>query len=113
VSVPVGFFQDGQCKVRASKGWAGKSQSGADVRPVKGGKLYLDYVIVRIETDEGITGIGESACDIAFFGETVEAVKAAIDRYMGPILIGRDPFDRERLIHEIGHRGWLPCSARE
>jgi len=74
------------------------------------GSLYLDYVIVKIETDEGLTGIGESNSDIAFFGETVEAVKAAIDRYMAPILIGKDPFDREQLLYEIGHRGWLPCS---
>lgn len=74
--------------------------------------LYLDYVIVNIETDEGITGIGDAVADIGFFGETAEGVKAAIDKYLGPPLVGKDPFDREEINSEIhGHAGWNP-SAR-
>jgi len=70
----------------------------------------LDFVIVKIQTDEGFTGIGEAATDIAFFGETVEAVKAAVDKYLGPRLIGRDPFDREQILYEIDRFGWIPCA---
>ena len=65
----------------------------------------LDYVIVSVETDEGITGIGEAATDIGFFGEPVEEVKCAIERYLGPRLIGRDPFDREEILHSLDFRG--------
>ena len=65
----------------------------------------LEYVVVWIDTDEGITGIGETCPDIGFFGETLEEVKAAIDGYLGPRLIGKDPFDREQILHELEFRG--------
>jgi len=32
----------------------------------------LEYPIVRIETDQGVVGIGEAPVDIAFFGQTFE-----------------------------------------
>ena len=44
----------------------------------------LEYLIVRIETDEGIVGIGEAPVDIGFFGQTLEQVHAAIEDYLGP-----------------------------
>jgi L-alanine-DL-glutamate epimerase-like enolase superfamily enzyme len=65
----------------------------------------LEYVIVRIETDEGVTGVGEAPADIQFFGETLEEVRASIDDYLGPLLVGRDPFDREHLMHLVDYRG--------
>ena len=65
----------------------------------------LEYVIVRIETDQGVTGIGESPVDIGFFGQTLEEVSAAIDDYLGPQIIGADPFDREAILHRIDYRG--------
>jgi len=48
------------------------------------------WSIVKIHTDEGITGIGEAACDQT---EPVEVVRAMIDRHMAPKLIGEDPLD--------------------
>ncbi len=65
----------------------------------------LEYVIVKISTDDGIIGIGESVSDIGFFGETLEEVKMAIDRYLGPRLIGLDPFDREQILYQLDFRG--------
>jgi muconate cycloisomerase len=65
----------------------------------------LEYVIVKIATDEGIVGLGEATPDIGFFGETLEEVKSAIDRYFGPRLIGIDPFDRERILYQMEFRG--------
>ena len=65
----------------------------------------LNYVIVTVGTDEGITGIGEAATDIGFFGETLEEVKYAIERYLGPRLIGKDPFDREEILNSLDFRG--------
>jgi L-alanine-DL-glutamate epimerase-like enolase superfamily enzyme len=67
--------------------------------------LTLNYVIVTVETDEGITGVGEAATDIGFFGEPLEEVKYAIERYFGPRLIGKDPFDREEILHLLDYRG--------
>ena len=56
----------------------------------------LQYVIVEIDTDDGITGVGEACTDIGFFGEPVEEVQSAIDLYLGPKLLGKDPFDDSR-----------------
>ena len=55
-------------------------------------------MLVWVETDEGVTGIGEAPVDIGFFGHTVEEVRVAIDDYLGPHLIGRSPLDREHLL---------------
>ncbi len=65
----------------------------------------LEYLLVRIETDKGLVGIGESTVDIGFFGQTLEEVRAAIEDYLGPQLIGADPLDREHLMWLIDFRG--------
>ncbi len=80
--------------------WGGRRNRRNATRP----KSVLEYVLVRIETDEGITGIGEAQADIGFFGSTVEEVSAAIDGYLGPQLVGCDPFDREQLLGLIDFR---------
>ena len=65
----------------------------------------LEYVIVEIHTDGGITGVGEACTDIGFFGEPVEEVQSAIDLYLGPKLLGEGPFDREHLPAQIDFPG--------
>ncbi len=64
----------------------------------------LEYVLVTVSTDTGVTGTGESQADIGFFGNTVEEVTIAINDYLGPQLIGLDPFDRESLLDRIDFR---------
>ena len=64
-----------------------------------------EYVVVKIVSDSGITGFGEATPDIGFFGETLEEVKSAIDLYLGPKLIGRNPFDREEILRHLDYRG--------
>ena len=58
-----------------------------------------------VESDSGITGVGEACTDIGFFGEPLEEVQSAIDLYLGPKLLGKDPFDREQLLYEIDFPG--------
>jgi len=65
----------------------------------------LEYLLVNIETDEGVTGVGESTVDIGFFGQTLEQAQVAVEDYLGPQLVGEDPFDRERLMWLIDFRG--------
>lgn len=79
----------------------GKRSRFTPLRPTP----MLEYVLVRVETDEGITGYGEAQADIGFFGETVEQVRAAVADYMGPQLIGKDPLDREYLHSVIDYCG--------
>lgn len=80
--------------------WNGRRSRITPKRP----EPCLDYVLVQIETDEGVTGIGEAQADIGFFGNTLEEVHAAVADYLGPQLVGRDPFDREALLYRIDYR---------
>ncbi|MFN0314111.1 MAG: mandelate racemase/muconate lactonizing enzyme family protein [Burkholderiales bacterium] len=52
-----------------------------------GGKTWstVDTLLVKVETDEGITGWGE-----AFGYNVIPATKAALDQIITPLLIGRD-----------------------
>jgi L-Ala-D/L-Glu epimerase len=101
VSLPVGRFADGMDKVigenAPSRVYQGRSAGYERLRD-DDGFLHLCNVIVKIHTDTGITGIGEAACDTV---EPVEVVKAMIDRYMAPRLIGQDPMDWAYLIDQV------------
>ena len=55
--------------------------------------------LVRIETDEGITGIGEACPAYEFTGETLWSVADVIGEYLGPAVVGRDPFGLEAIHH--------------
>jgi L-alanine-DL-glutamate epimerase-like enolase superfamily enzyme len=81
--------------------WDGRRSRATPKRP----RPLLEYVVVRIETDDGHVGFGEAQADIGFFGNTVEGVAAAIRDYLGPQLVGRDPFHRDELLHLIDYQG--------
>jgi muconate cycloisomerase len=57
----------------------------------------VDNVLVVIETDAAISGVGE-ASPWPCFAENAWSIKAAIDRYLGPSLVGENPCDIERLL---------------
>lgn len=56
-------------------------------------------VIVRIRDADGAEGIGEASVIPHYGSETVEAIKAVIDGYLAPVLIGMNPADLE-LLHQ-------------
>ncbi|MBI1337022.1 MAG: hypothetical protein GC164_08680 [Phycisphaera sp.] len=80
--------------------WDGKLSRVTPKRP----SPILEYVLVEIETDEGVTGIGEAPADIGFFGQFLESIGHAIDDYLGPLLVGREPFDIPALMERINFR---------
>ncbi len=63
-------------------------------------KVYMHYsvwrniVFVKVETDEGISGLGEAS-----LRSKEQPVKAAILEHMKPLVVGRDPFDIEAFIN--------------
>jgi D-galactarolactone cycloisomerase len=77
--------------------------------PLLGGKARtsIDTLLVRIDTDEGVSGWGEG------FGHRIwPATRAAIDTLLGPQCIGRDPTaiaafvnDLQRNLHGVGRNG--------
>lgn len=58
----------------------------------------IGYVIVKIHTDEGITGIGEVGR--FFLGETQESIVVTIRKVFGPAIIGADPLNIS-MIHRL------------
>ena len=59
-------------------------------------RTALEMLLVRIDTDEGVTGWGEG------FGHGIwPATRAAIDRIIAPRLIGRDPTAINTLMSEV------------
>jgi L-Ala-D/L-Glu epimerase len=55
--------------------------------------------LVRVETDEGLVGLGEACPGYEFTGETLWSVQDVIGEYLGPSVLGRDPFDLEGIVH--------------
>ncbi|HSF05177.1 MAG TPA: mandelate racemase/muconate lactonizing enzyme family protein [Methylomirabilota bacterium] len=77
--------------------------------PMLGGRprTSIDMLLVRIDTDAGITGWGE-----AFGHRIYHATRAAIDTLLGPMCVGRDPGqilaindELQRALHGVGRSG--------
>src|SRR5688572_7302740 len=76
------------------------SDYGADAMPLgSGGWKSLDFCLVRVDTDAGLTGWGE-----AFSYSCRRAVVAAVRDMIVPIAVGRDAMDITGLHAEIQKR---------
>ncbi|MBP1989435.1 mandelate racemase/muconate lactonizing enzyme family protein [Paenibacillus eucommiae] len=61
-----------------------------------GGTRYsAPSLIVQIETDEGLIGVGESV------GPTIPVIQAVVEKEFTPFLIGRDPMELESILHQL------------
>jgi len=60
-------------------------------------------VLLKVHTDEGITGIGDSGCASEWYsGETQESLMALITNLYAPrILLGEDPFNVEKIVGQM------------
>ena len=63
-------------------------------------------VVVELTTDEGLVGVGQTAVDAPFYGETAEGIVANIRAHLVPAVTGESPFDIERLVGKM--RAVLP-----
>jgi L-alanine-DL-glutamate epimerase-like enolase superfamily enzyme len=70
-------------------------------------RTSIDMLLVRVDTDAGLTGWGE-----AFGHRIFPATRAAIDTLLGPMCVGRDPGQAEaindelqRVLHGVGRNG--------
>ncbi|MFP3184683.1 MAG: enolase C-terminal domain-like protein [Paraburkholderia sp.] len=57
----------------------------------------VDNVVVRLHTDEGIVGVGE-ASPWAVFADNAQSIKATIDHYLAPAIVGMSPFNIESIL---------------
>jgi len=77
--------------------------------PMQAGRARtsIDMLLVRVETDAGVTGWGE-----AFGHRIFHATRAAIDTLLAPMCVGKDPRDilaihdeLQRALHGVGRNG--------
>src|SRR5699024_12630679 len=59
----------------------------------------MPAVIIKIHTDEGIVGYGESVPDEHVTGESVHSVIAALKHYFIPAILGKDPRNIKYIHH--------------
>jgi L-alanine-DL-glutamate epimerase-like enolase superfamily enzyme len=57
----------------------------------------LERVLVEIETDEGIVGLGEGAPAYEVTGETQRSTAAVVEDVLAPLVLGENPLDIERV----------------
>jgi L-alanine-DL-glutamate epimerase-like enolase superfamily enzyme len=68
-------------------------------------RTHVEAVYVRVKTDKGVTGWGES------FGSSGSLITQAYDKWIRPLAVGKDPTDPnllpsiERLLHGLGRAG--------
>ncbi|HUV07336.1 MAG TPA: dipeptide epimerase [Spirochaetia bacterium] len=65
-----------------------------DIKTTYGSWVNQPHVIVRLTSDDGVYGLGESSTLGFFTGETPEIVRAAIDGELAEAIRGFDPLDR-------------------
>ncbi|KMY53360.1 mandelate racemase [Bacillus sp. FJAT-27231] len=61
---------------------------------------YMPSIIVKVETDEGIIGYGETVADEHVTGETWEGAFYTLKNTLAPALLGKNPLEIEK-IHDI------------
>ncbi len=72
-----------------------------------GGSYGRGAVIVKITTDDGAVGWGQSIPSPMWSYETLETATIVMRDYLGPVLTGRDPLDIDRA-HEAMDRALAP-----
>jgi L-alanine-DL-glutamate epimerase-like enolase superfamily enzyme len=69
-----------------------------------------EHVLVKIYTDEGIIGIAEAPPRPTIYGESIQSIKLAIDRWFAPMIIGMSPFEIEKIWHKWNTIPWNPTA---
>ena len=70
-------------------------------RAIRSGRGYhttSPFLMLKVHTDEGITGLGEVSCTPVWSGEDNRTAAHLIQQELAPVLIGEDPTQIERVI---------------
>jgi L-alanine-DL-glutamate epimerase-like enolase superfamily enzyme len=70
------------------------------------------HIIVQLFSDDGLVGIGEGAPRPHISGETIDSAFPLIEKYLAPLLIGRDPTEIVAIHKEMDERVELNPSAK-
>lgn len=62
-----------------------------------------EYVILKLHTDEGITGLGEATVQALWSGESAQTSVALLNGPIAERLAGRDPWQIQTIMSELNH----------
>lgn len=74
------------------------------IRSGRGNHLVSPFLLVKIHTDEGITGLGEVSCTPGWSGEDQVSAAHFIRDYLAPLIVGENPLNIEALTQRIARR---------
>ena len=74
------------------------------IRSGRGNHLVSPFLLVKVHTDEGITGLGEVSCTPGWSGEDQVTADHFIRNFLAPLLIGENPLDIEALTLKLQRR---------
>ncbi|MER7690909.1 hypothetical protein [Streptomyces sp. NPDC097610] len=69
-----------------------------------------EHVLVRVHTDEGLTGVTDAPPRPFTYGETQQSVIGVIETIFAPQLTGMDAFARERIHARLHHTVGNPAA---
>ncbi len=67
------------------------------IRGALGYHTESPFLLLKVHTDEGITGLGEVSCTPVWSGEDSTTARHIIQNFLEPAIVGQDPRDIERL----------------
>ena len=68
-------------------------KKGMTAKTAHGEHVTSPYVIVRVHTDDGLTGLGEATVSALWSGETQSTAMSVLRECIAPAMLGRDPRD--------------------
>lgn len=72
-----------------------------------GAREGVDVMLVRLHTDQGVVGIGETQAWMRYGSrETLASLHAIIHDHFSPRVVGRSPFDIAAILHELEGAVW-------
>ena len=75
-----------------------------------GNRQFQDHVLVRIFADSGLVGTAEAVSALNVYGETQRSITHIIRDVLAPMLVGRDPLDREGYQAAFTAIPWNPAA---
>lgn len=70
----------------------------------------VEHLLVRVRTDEGITGVAEATPRPTVYGESQASILYAIRNWFSPMLIGLNPIHTEKIWDKLDTIHWNPTA---
>jgi muconate cycloisomerase len=84
------------------------------IKSSRGHHRVSPFLIVRVDTDDGISGVGEATTMPNWSGETARTARAIIEELLAPVLIGQDPCDAravgQSMDQAVNHNWFTKCA---